>query len=252
MLGRVGGMKSLIDRLWVRRTLEGATAVFALQQHENDEIKRVAPRARIVELPNGIELPVSAEGWHEDNLADPVVLFLARLHPRKRVSAFLEMARILSRQGIAARYRVVGPDGGDLAAAQRLVRLYELEDCVTFVGNLAREEIAREYEGAAVYVLPAVNEPFPMTVLEALSYGVPTVVTDTCFIARTLESNAAALVSGPQSEALAESVGTILRKPGLAVRLSTAGRKLARTQLSSDRVAERLENYYRNAHARAH
>lgn len=252
MLGRAGGARSLIDWLWVRRTLEDATAVFALQQHESDEIRHVTPRARTVELPNGIELPVAAEGWHEDNLADPVVLFLARLHPRKRVCAFLEMARILSSQGIAARYRVVGPDEGDLAAAQRLVRQYELEDSVTFVGNLEREEIAREYEDAAVYVLPAVNEPFPMTVLEALSYGVPTVVTDTCFIAQTLEGNAAALVSEPQPEALAESVGAILRGPDLAARLSSAGRKIARTQFSSDRVVERLENYYRNAHARTH
>ncbi len=252
MLGRVGGARSLMDRLWVRRTLEGATAVFALQQHEKDEIKRVAPRAHTVELPNGIELPVAAEGWHEDNLADPAVLFLARLHPRKRVSAFLEMARILTGQGIAARYRVVGPDEGDLAAAQRLVRLYKLESRVTFVGNLEREAIAREYEDAAVYVLPSVNEPFPMTVLEALSYGVPTVVTDTCFIAQTLDSNAAALVSGPQPEALAESVGAILRGPGLAARLSSAARKLARTQFSSDRIAEHLEAYYGSVHARAH
>jgi glycosyltransferase involved in cell wall biosynthesis len=252
MLGRVGGAKSLVDRLWVRRTIESSTAVFALQQHEKDEIKRVAPRAHTVELPNGIGLPVAAEGWREDNLVEPVVLFLARLHPRKRVSAFLEMARILSSQGISARYRVVGPDEGDLAEAQRLVRLYKLESRVEFVGNLEREAIAREYEGAAVYVLPSVNEPFPMTVLEALSYGVPTVVTDTCFIAQTLESNAAALVSGPQPEALAESVGAILRGPVLAARLSFEARKLARTQFSSDRVAERLENYYRNAHARAH
>jgi glycosyltransferase involved in cell wall biosynthesis len=249
MLGRVGGVKSLVDRLWVRRTIESATAVLALQQHEKDEIKRVASRAHTVELPNGIELPVAAEGWREDNLVDPVVLFLARLHPRKRVSAFLEMARILSSRGIAARYRVVGPDEGDLAAAKRLVRLYKLESFVTFVGNLERQEIAREYEGAAVYVLPSVNEPFPMTVLEALSYGVPTVVTDTCFIAQTLEGNAAALVSGPQPEALAESVGAILRGPMLAARLSSEARKLARTQFSSDRVAEHLEDYYRSAYA---
>jgi glycosyltransferase involved in cell wall biosynthesis len=179
------------------------------------------------------------------------VLFLARLHPRKRVSAFLEMARILSDEGVAARYRVVGPDGGDLVEAQRLVRRYELGDRVTFVGSLQGEAVAREYQNSAVYVLPSVNEPFPMTVLEALSLGAPTVVTDTCFIAPMLENSGAAVVSGPQPEVLAESVKAILREPGLAEHLSCTGRRLAQTQFSSERVVERLENYYRSAHARA-
>lgn len=251
MLGRVSGVRGLIDRLWVKQILESATAVFVLQQHERDEIKRIAPRARTVELPNGIDLPVTAERWHADNLADPIVLFLARLQPRKRVSAFVEMARILYNEGVAARYRVVGPDEGDLGEAQRLVRQYKLGDYVTFVGGLPGEAIAREYRDSAVYVLPAVNEPFPMTVLEALSQGTPTVVTDTCFIAPVLKNNGAALVSEPQPQALAASVKAILHEPGLAERLSRMGRRLAQTQFSSDRVVERLETYYRKAHARA-
>jgi len=251
MLGRVGGVRALIDRLWVKRALESATAVFALQQYESDEIKRIAPRARIVELPNGVDFPITTERWHAGNLVDPVILFLARLHPRKRVTAFVEMAKILSDKGVEARYRVVGPDEGDLVKARRLVRRYKLESYVTFVGSLQGEAITHEYLSSAMYVLPAVNEPFPMTVLEALSLGVPTVVTDTCFIAPMLKNSSAALVSGSQPEALAESVKSILRKPGLAERLSRTGRRLARTQFSSDRVVERLENYYRNAHARA-
>ena len=251
MLGSAGGVRGLIDRLWVKRTLEGATAVFALQQHESDEINSIAPRARAVELPNGVDPPATAERWRPDNLVDPVVLFVARLHPRKRVSAFLEMARILSNEGVGARYRVVGPDGGDLVVAQRIVHRYKLGDRVIFVGTLQGEALAREYRDSAVYVLPAVNEPFGMTILEALSQGVPTVVTDTCFLASTLKNSSAALISGPQPEALAESVKAILREPGLAERLSCRGRSLTQTQFSLDRVAKRLENYYRMAHARA-
>ena len=250
MLGRVGGVRGLIDRLWVARTLESATTVFALQQHECDQIKHITPRARIVELPNGIDLPTTTERWHAGNLVDPVILFLARLHPRKRVTAFVEMARILSDKGVEARYRVVGPDEGDLVKARRLVRRYKLESYVTFVGSLQQgEAITREYQGSAVYVLPSVNEPFSMTVLEALHLGVPTVVTDTCYIAPLLKTNGAALVSGPQPEVLAESVMSILHEPGVAESLSCTGRRLAETQFSSERVVERLENYYRNAHA---
>jgi glycosyltransferase involved in cell wall biosynthesis len=251
MLGRAGGVRGLIDRLWVKRLLESATTVFALQHREVEEIKGIAPRARTVELPNSIDLPLAAERWTADNLADPIVLFLARLHPRKRVSAFVEMARILHNEGVAARYRIVGPDEGDLEGAQDLVRRYDLGDHVDFVGGLGGEAIAREYRDSAVYVLPAVNEPFAMTILEALSQGVPTVVTDSCFMAPLLKNNHAALISGAQPEALAESVKAILGAPELAQRLSRMGRRLIETQLSSEKLVERLESYYRSAHARA-
>jgi glycosyltransferase involved in cell wall biosynthesis len=179
------------------------------------------------------------------------VLFLARLHPRKRVLAFVEMARILRDQGVAARYRIVGPDGGDLVAAQRLVREYDMQDRVTFVGSLQGEAVFQEYLNSAVYVLPAVNEPWGRTALEALGVGVPTVVTDTCFIAPTLEKSGAALVSAPEPKALAESVERILREPGVAKLLSNAGRRFVRAQLTPAQVAELLDSYYSDAHARA-
>jgi glycosyltransferase involved in cell wall biosynthesis len=252
MLGRVDGVRSLIDKIWVKRILEDVTGVFSLNQEDSDEIERIAPHARIFELPNGISLPTIAKRWTENNLADPIVLFLARLHPRKRVSSFIEMARLLSAQGVAARYRIVGPDGGDLAKAQRLVHGYKLENQITFVGSVQGEAVSREYLNSAVYVLPSVNEPFPMTVLEALSFGVPTVVTDTCSIAPMLEEEGAALVSAPEAPMLARLVGQILVQRQLAQRLSSGGKRLVEEKLTVERVAERMESYYTDAYARDH
>jgi glycosyltransferase involved in cell wall biosynthesis len=252
MFGRTDGVRGVIDRLWVRRLLDSATGVFSLQEQEDNEIRRITPRARVLRLPNAVSLPPhTTETWAVGNLVNPVLLFLARLHPRKRVLAFVEMARILRDQGVAARYRIVGPDGGDLVAAQHLVREYDLQDRVTFVGSLRGEAVFQEYLNSAVYVLPAVNEPWGRTVLEALGVGVPTVVTDTCFIASMLEKSGAALVSAPEPKALAESVEGILREPEVAKRLSSAGRRFVRTQLTPAQVAELLQSYYSNAHARA-
>lgn len=248
MLGRTDGSRSLIDRLWVKRVLESAAGVFCLQKHEDSEIKRITPRARVRELPNGIDLPTHDKAWTVRNLANPTVLFLARLHPRKRVLKFVEMARILRDRGVMAHYRIVGPDGGDLAEAQRLVRRHGLKDEVTFAGSQQGEAVAHEYLNSTVYVLPSVNEPFPITVLEALSCGVPSVVTNTCFIGLMLEENEAALVSSPEPEMLAESVSRILLSPELAQRLSNAGRRLIREKLTVDRVTDRLETYYTSAH----
>jgi glycosyltransferase involved in cell wall biosynthesis len=249
MLGRVDGVRYLIDTLWTRQLLERASGVLSLQEHEDNEIRRIAPDARIIELPNGIEPLRREDSWRVENLTDPVILFLARLHPRKRVLSFIEMASILRDRGVSAHYRVVGPDGGDLIKAHHLVRKRGLEDQVVFVGGLPSDAVAEEYLRSAVYVLPSVDEPFPMTVLEALSLGTPCVVTDTCFVAPQLIKSGAALVSSPDPEDLADAVGRILSDVGLAERLSAAGRRLIGEKLAVERVVDSLEMYYEGAHA---
>lgn len=249
MLGRTEGVRNLIDRLWVKRILESATGVFCLQRREAYELEHIAANARILELPNGIVLSQRAKAWPADNPANPVVLFLSRLHPRKRVLAFVEMARILRDEGVPASYRIVGPDGGDLRRARQLSREYDLQERVAFVGTLEGEAVTREFLNSDVYVLPAVNEPFPMTVLEALSLGIPTVITNSCFVAPMLEENEAVLVSSPEPEMIANAVRRIIYEPGLTTRLSKAGRRLIKEKLTIERVTERLENYYGGAHA---
>ena len=107
MLGNVAGIRGVVDRLWVRRALENASVVLALQDHERRQLERLAPGARIRILPNGIPAG-SSPGRADRNGHHPkTVLFLARLHPRKRVLAFIEMARLLRDGGLdcPVRYR---------------------------------------------------------------------------------------------------------------------------------------------------
>lgn len=247
MLGRAGGVRTLVDKFWVGRLLERASRILVYHDQEEAEVTRIAPRASLSRLPNGLESMIHGEKWTQANLANPVILFLARLHPRKRVLAFVEMARALRNQGIQAHYRIVGPDGGDLERARALVSELKMQDQTHFVGSLKGGAHYQEYSGSAVYVLPSVNEPFPRTVLEALGLGVPTIVTDSCFISPLLRERGAALISQEDPNALAAAVKRILCDAELARHLSYAGRKLMEDELNSDQIAARLERFYEEA-----
>ena len=108
--------------------------------------------------------------------------------------------------GVDARYVIVGHDAGDRAEAERRVSALGLSDAVSFAGGVPASEVAGWYEAADVYVLPAVDEPFPLTVLEAMRAGVPVVVTDRCGISSALERAGAALVSSPDPASLSHHV----------------------------------------------
>jgi len=243
MLGNVAGIRGVVDRLWVRRALEHASVVLALQDDERRQLERLAPGARVRILPNGI--PPGAPGSVHSNGHHPkTVLFLARLHPRKRVLAFIEMARLLRDDGVDARYVIVGHDAGDRARAERRVSALDLWDVVSFAGGVPASEVAGWYAAADVYVLPAVDEPFPLTALEAMRAGVPVVVTDSCGIASALELAGAALVASPDPASLSHHVKLILTDSEVADRLATAGPKSVTETFSITSVVDRLEELY--------
>ncbi len=55
------------------------------------------------------------------------------------------------------------------------VKNHQLEDRVTFLVNLNRQQVSKEYSKADVYVLPATGEPASITVIEAMAHSIPAV-----------------------------------------------------------------------------
>lgn len=55
------------------------------------------------------------------------------------------------------------------------VKAHKLEDRLTFLVNLNRKEVAKEYAKADVYVVPSTGEPASITVIEAMAYSVPAI-----------------------------------------------------------------------------
>jgi glycosyltransferase involved in cell wall biosynthesis len=107
-----------------------------------------------------------------------------------------------------------------------------------------------------VYVLPSVDEPYPMSVLEAMSVGLPVVVTDTCGLAPLIaESGCGIVVGSDDIESLVDAVSTILQTPGLADEMGENARRTVAQRLGMSAVADTLEQNYRRAfitHAAVH
>jgi glycosyltransferase involved in cell wall biosynthesis len=227
-----------LDAVWTRKILRGAGAVFYLTPQERDQLGAVAgERLPLVRLGNGVpDYPPAVE-----TPGPPEVLFAARMHPRKRPIAFVEMAKSLLDAGVNARFALVGPDEGEGPALRRAL---EGDPRISWEGALPPDAIPRRLASADVYVLPAVREPYPMSVLEAMSVGLPVVVTDDCGLAPLVKHAQSGIVTDPSIAALAAAVEKILRDQSLAHAMGQRGRSTVRTELSMHAVGDRLENVY--------
>lgn len=57
----------------------------------------------------------------------------------------------------------------------RYVKEHQLDDRVTFLVNLNRQQVSEEYKKADVYVVPSTGEPASITVIEAMAHSIPAV-----------------------------------------------------------------------------
>lgn len=229
----------LLDAMWTRKILRDAGTVFYLTPLEREQLGSVAGTPlRLARLGNGVPCYPPATETPEP----PEILFIARMHPRKRPIAFVEMAAALLGAGVDARFTLVGPDGGEGPALRRAIAAQDPR--ISWEGALAPDAIPRRLASGYAYVLPAVREPYPMAVLEAMSVGLPVVVTDDCGLAPLVERTQSGIVTDPSVAALAAAVDKLLRDPALARTMGRRGNSAVRTELGMHAIGDRLESVY--------
>ncbi|MEZ0050943.1 glycosyltransferase involved in cell wall biosynthesis [Mycobacterium sp. MAA66] len=234
-----------LDALWTKPVLRQSSSIMYLTPREAVDLTEVAgPRIRLHPLPNGV--PV--QDYQPPADADtPEVLFLARLHPRKRPELFVEMAHQLLRSGTNARFALVGPDEGSGPAVRQLIAQGGFADRITLEPPIAPEHVARRMSSATIYVLPSVDEPFPMSVLEAMALGRPVVVSDTCGLAPMIRESGGGRVVNHSLAELAEAVGELLANPEAAIAVGSHGRAATLANYGMPEVAMQLEDIYTDA-----
>ncbi|HEX2804612.1 MAG TPA: glycosyltransferase, partial [Kineosporiaceae bacterium] len=234
-----------VDRALTRTTLLGARHIFVLTPEERDVVARVAGSAEGISLlRNGIVLPDRVPASMSTGPAD--VLFLGRLQPSRRVMAFAAAAERLVVDGVDATFAVVGPDGGDLKALRRFIAARPaLRNRLRYEGVLAHDRAVERLRRADLYVLPSVDDQaYPMSLLEAMAAGVPSICTTVCGLAGTLAREGAAIVANPTDDALYGAIRRLLTdRPGRA-RLSARAAATAASAFSMTAVAEVLEEEY--------
>lgn len=148
---------------------------------------------------------------------------VGRLVPKKGFDVLLRAMADLVREGLDVRLRLAG-DGPERQRLLELARSLGLGDRVRFAGW--QWDIAAFLEGASLFVLPSLDEPFGIVIIEAMARGLPIVSTATQGPREILGEREGWLVEPGDAEELADAIRGALRDPA-ECRLR-AGRALAR------------------------
>ncbi|HEY7434496.1 MAG TPA: glycosyltransferase family 4 protein, partial [Methylomirabilota bacterium] len=233
-----------VQARWERRNVERADLVLVTSRYSAEVARREygVPLERIAVVPEPIDLEVwDDQFWRAPRRSGdgPVVLSVARMYPRKRLSDLLRAAAVLRVRVPGIQVRIVGR-GPEWDAVSRLHGELGLGDSVALLGDLSRERLAEEYVNASVFCLPSVQEGFGIVFLEAMAAELPVVACRIAAVPEVVLDGATGLLVAPRDPAaLAEALERLISEPALAKRLGREGRRRA-LGFSPRPVAERF------------
>jgi glycosyltransferase involved in cell wall biosynthesis len=169
-------------------------------------------------VPNVVD--VTQFRFRQRNPLRPRLLCTRGFHPYYCVDLLVQAFAEVQRELSEAQLSLVGT--GPLEKEIRdLVEQRKLTG-VVFSGAVSREQVARFYDAADIFVNASSLDNMPVSILEAFAAGTPVVSTAPEGIRYLVEHERTGLLSEPgDGRALAENVMRLLRDPELAGRLAS-------------------------------
>lgn len=166
------------------------------------------------------------------------ILAVSNLIRRKGLGDLIEAVRLLVADGRDVSLTVVG-EGPERGALETQARGLPVE----LVGALPRAEVAKSLQHGDVFAMPTLGDPFGIAAVEALSAGVPVVMTDAVGSADLLEPLGARIVRPGDPVALRDAIVECLQNPNS---VPSGAVDVLRRYCGLAAIGERLNAIYRS------
>lgn len=235
-------------RCWGRAVM----AISGATMHRLVEQYRLAPPHQVTLVVNGVDVDRLSEPVSPDEVrrfreahgltGGPIIGCIGRLSPVKGLDDLLKAAQRLLEQFPKLQVLLVG----DGPSREELIRLaYELKVAERVVICHALEDIRVPMSLMQVFVAPALEEGFGLSIVEAMAAGVPVVTTRSGGPGEIVEDGQSGFLVEPRDvEGITRAVSTLLQDAGLRGRFAEEGRRRARDRYDMKRVVQEVEQVY--------
>lgn len=178
------------------------------------------PSAKLAYVPNPVEIPSIAARPSRSKL----ILTVGRLIPLKNQVLILEAISKLNAEFDDWILSVLG-DGPEHAQLQNRAKELNIDHRLKLMGSV--KDPSPFYQSAGIFVLPSLYEGTPNSLLEAMAYGLPCVISDTLHGAKEhVKHQESGLVfqEGDEND-LAEKLSELMESSYLRDQLGQAARK---------------------------
>ena len=243
--------KQVYTSLIERHNLSSANAIHCTATGEAEDVQKFGINTKTITLPLGVDppsiLPAAKSKLHQlYEIPDgrQIVLFLSRLHYKKRPDLSLEsLSKVLAMDSDVHLIMAGSGEAEYVAYLKQLVEKHDLGDRVTFTGFVTGYKKQILLQGSDIFVLPSYSENFGIAVAEAMIAGLPVIITPGVQIAPDVAAAKAGIIIDSESE-LTEAIAILSNNLELRAQLSENAVNLATQRYSWSTIASQLISDY--------
>ena len=166
----------------IKMAVKRARKIIAVSEHTKQDIMAhfKVPAEKIRVTHEAVDAPTEVQAGFAGKLEalgihGAYLLYVGNVYPHKNIEGLLKAFSLLVTRHRDLKLVLVGKDDYFFSRIKDLVKTMNLQDQVVFTGYVDDNLLATLYRQASVFVFPSFYEGFGLPPLEALSYGVPVV-----------------------------------------------------------------------------
>lgn len=226
----------------IKNMLRECSRVIVLGEKWNKTILNIEPKAKTFVVSNTVPIPSDITKYNSPFY----VLYMGVLIKRKGVSDLIEGINYLKNANRLGNIKtIIAGTGEEEAELKRRCKEYNLDNHIEFKGWISGQQKEALYKNCQMLVLPSYNEGLPMSILEAMSYGMPVVSTNVGDISSAVKNGRNGYLFDPGSvNEMADAIYKISSDNTLFDMLSRASREIAQDKFSDKDYFVKIANMY--------
>ncbi len=217
-------------RYAVRKVVNKSDVIIALSEYWKEYFKNEFPTKRVEIIKNVI----SAPRVHKQQTGYFTLLFLGLLGKNKGIYDLLECIRD-HKVEFQGKLKLYIGGNGEIEHVKQLIKEYDIADITIFEGWVSGDKKIELLNKSDAYILPSYKEGLPISILEAMSYGMPIISTPVGGIPEIVSNGENGyLVEPGNKEDIYKAIISLLNDSDLRNRMGS---------VSLSRVGEHLPEY---------
>ncbi len=188
-----GWKKKIATAFYEKEHLQKASCIHVLNKEEFLSVRDCGIKAPVAIIGNGVHVQNKKDylyPYPDEWKSKKVLLFLSRLHPKKGLEALLKAW--VEKEAHFSDWRLAVVGDGDSAYKNKIMRYLDgKSESITYLPGHYGDKKEACFKYASAYVLPSLSEGLPISVLEAFSFKLPSLISKACNILEAYDKGAA-------------------------------------------------------------
>ena len=232
----------------IKKVYNDFSKIIVLSKEWEETMSHIVPTEKLTVIENYCrpQDKSTVESFFDDRFDKKQILFLGELGKRKGGYDFAPIVKKTLAKVPNASFVFCG--SGDEADVEEIT--YDVYSVTTkekalFPGWVRGEEKDKFLRESSIYLLPSYDEGLPMSILDAMAYGLPVVSTNVGGIPKIVRGGVNGFISGPGDvDSISDGIAKLLTDKDVYIRASKGSYEIADKEYNFDTHISKLEKVY--------